>query len=137
MVEKFDDFEGQNFLDKEGTFIFEVEDYELQPSKNGGYDNAVFTFKCDDGTIRQWHSLNPKARWTYNKLIKACMKDKTPKELDYSTFGNELIGKKFKADVELQCYDTEVKVPRDDGTYESKIVTKENLKVVSTSYEAV
>lgn len=97
MVEKFSDYESVGFLSKEGEFEFEVTDYELKDSKN---DNmmAVFNVKSDEGRATIYHSLNPKARWSYNNLIKACLKLNTKEKInsfscDYETIGNELVGK--------------------------------------------
>nr|DAW32597.1 MAG TPA: hypothetical protein [Caudoviricetes sp.] len=134
MVEKFSDYESVGFLSKEGEFEFEVMDYELKDSKN---DNlmAVFNVKSDEGQSTIYHSLNPKARWSYNNLIKACLKLNTKEKInsfscDYETIGNELVGKKFIGVVEEQTYEKQVKIPLDDGTFEDGVEEKVSYKIV-------
>lgn len=134
MVEKFSDYESVGFLSKEGEFEFEVMDYELKDSKN---DNlmAVFNVKSDEGQSTIYHSLNPKARWSYNNLIKACLKLNTKEKInsfscDYETIGNELVGKKFRGVVEEQTYEKQVKIPLDDGTFEDGVEEKVSYKIV-------
>lgn len=135
MVEKFSDYESVGFLSKEGEFEFEITDYELKDSKN---DNmmAVFNVKSDEGQSTIYHSLNPKARWSYNNLIKACLKLNTKEKInsfscDYETIGNELVGKKFIGVVEEQTYEKQVKIPLDDGTFEDGVEEKVSYKIVS------
>lgn len=135
MVEKFSDYESVGFLSKEGEFEFEITDYELKDSKN---DNmmAVFNVKSDEGQSTIYHSLNPKARWSYNNLIKACLKLNTKEKInsfscDYETIGNELVGKKFIGVVEEQTYEKQVKIPLDDGTFEDGVEEKTSYKIVS------
>ena len=134
MIEKFSDYESAGFLSKEGEFEFEVMDYELKDSKN---DNlmAVFNVKSDEGQSTIYHSLNPKARWSYNNLIKACLKLNTKEKInsfscDYETIGNELVGKKFRGVVEEQTYEKQVKIPLDDGTFEDGVEEKVSYKIV-------
>lgn len=134
MVEKFSDYESVGFLSKEGEFEFEVMDYELKDSKN---DNlmAVFNVKSDEGQSTIYHSLNPKARWSYNNLIKACLKLNTKEKInsfscDYETIGNELVGKKFIGTVKEETYQKQVKVPLDDGTFEDGVEEKTSYKIV-------
>ena len=134
MVEKFSDYESVGFLSKEGEFEFEVMDYELKDSKN---DNlmAVFNVKSDEGQSTIYHSLNPKARWSYNNLIKACLKLNTKEKInsfscDYETIGNELVGKKFIGTVKEETYQKQVKVPLDDGTFEDGVEEKVSYKIV-------
>ena len=134
MVEKFSDYESVGFLSKEGEFEFEVTDYELKDSKN---DNmmAVFNVKSDEGQSTIYHSLNPKARWSYNNLIKACLKLNTKEKInafscDYETIGNELVGKKFRGVVEEQTYEKQVKIPLDDGTFQDGVEEKTSYKIV-------
>ena len=134
MIEKFSDYESVGFLSKEGEFEFEITDYELKDSKN---DNlmAVFNVKSDEGQSTIYHSLNPKARWSYNNLIKACLKLNTKEKInsfscDYETIGNELVGKKFIGVVEEQTYEKQVKVPLDDGTFEDGIEEKISYKII-------
>lgn len=135
MVEKFSDYESVGFLSKEGEFEFEITDYELKDSKN---DNmmAVFNVKSDEGQSTIYHSLNPKARWSYNNLIKACLKLNTKEKInsfscDYETIGNELVGKKFIGVVEEQTYEKQVKIPLDDGTFQDGVEEKTSYKIVS------
>lgn len=135
MVEKFSDYESVGFLSKEGEFEFEITDYELKDSKN---DNmmAVFNVKSDEGQFTIYHSLNPKARWSYNNLIKACLKLNTKEKInsfscDYETIGNELVGKKFRGVVEEQTYEKQVKIPLDDGTFQDGVEEKTSYKIVS------
>lgn len=134
MVEKFSDYESVEFLSKEGEFEFEVMDYELKDSKN---DNlmAVFNVKSDEGQSTIYHSLNPKARWSYNNLIKACLKLNTKEKInsfscDYETIGNELVGKKFIGTVKEETYQKQVKVPLDDGTFQDGVEEKTSYKIV-------
>ncbi len=134
MVEKFSDYESVGFLSKEGEFEFEITDYELKDSKN---DNmmAVFNVKSDEGQSTIYHSLNPKARWSYNNLIKACLKLNTKEKInafscDYETIGNELVGKKFRGVVEEQTYEKQVKIPLDDGTFKDGVEEKTSYKIV-------
>lgn len=135
MVEKFSDYESVGFLSKEGEFEFEVMDYELKDSKN---DNpmTVFNVKSDEGQSTIYHSLNPKARWSYNNLIKACLKLNTKEKIDafscdYETIGNELVGKKFIGTVKEETYQKQVKVPLDDGTFEDGVEEKISYKIVA------
>lgn len=135
MIEKFSDYEGVGFLNQEGEFEFEITDYELKDSKNGT-PMAVFEAKSDAGKTTIYHSLNPKARWSYNNLIKACMKLDTKEkiqafECDYETIGQELVGKTFIGVVECELYEKEIKVPLDDGTFETGTETKESYKIKS------
>lgn len=135
MIEKFSDYEGAGFLSQEGEFEFEVMDYELKDSKSGT-PMAVFNVKSDAGQSTIYHSLNAKARWSYNNLIKACLKLNTKEKIeafscDYETIGNDLVGKKFLGTVEEQTYQKQVKVPLDDGTFEDGVEEKISYKIVS------
>ena len=135
MIEKFSDYESVGFLDQEGEFEFEITDYQLKDSKNGT-PMAVFDVKSDAGKTTLYHSLNPKARWSYNNLIKACLKldtrDKIQSfECDYETIGQKLIGATFIGVVECEMYDKEIKVPLDDGTFETSYEAKESYKIKS------
>ena len=99
MIEKFSDFEGVGFLQEEGEFVFEIMDAELKDSKAGN-TMAVFTAKSDKGQTTLYHSINPKARWSYNNLIKACLKLDSREKIeafscDYELIHNDLVGKKF------------------------------------------
>lgn len=135
MVEKFSDYEGSQFLDKEGEFVFEITSYELSESKAGN-TMAVFEAKSEAGSTKLYHSLNPKARWSYNGLIKACMKLDTPEkianfECDYELIGRDLVGKKFIGVVECETYKKEIKRPNDDGTFTDDEEIRESYKVKS------
>ena len=135
MIEKFSDYESAGFLSKEGEFEFEVMDYELKDSKSGT-PMAVFNVKSDAGQSTIYHSLNAKARWSYNNLIKACLKLNTKEKIDafscdYETIGNELVGKKFLGSVKEETYQKQVKVPLDDGTFEDGVEEKISYKIIS------
>lgn len=139
MIEKFSDYEG-GFLATEGEFIFTIKDYELKDSKSGNGQVATFTAHCIEGDTTIRHSLNQKARWSYNKLIKACLKLNTAEKieaftLDYETIGQQLVGKQFIATVIKDAYDAEVKTLLDDGTYETHVETKTAYKVDTASYK--
>ena len=111
MIEKFSDYESAGYLSEAGTFEFEVKSYELKDSKNGN-PMAVFEVEAPEGQSTLYHSLNPKARWSYNNLIKACLKlitkeDINKFECDYETVGQQLVGKKFLGTVECETYEKE------------------------------
>ena len=133
MVEKFSDYEGAGFIDKTGEFEFEVVSAELKSSK-GGNPMIVLDVKSDEGKSTLYPSLNPKARWSYNNLIKACLKLDTKEkinafECDYETVHNDLIGTKFIGVVTCEPYEKVVKVPLDDGTFEDTIEMKDSYKI--------
>lgn len=135
MIEKFSDYESAGFLSQEGEFEFEVMDYELKDSKSGT-PMAVFNVKSDAGQSTIYHSLNAKARWSYNNLIKACLKLNTKEKIDafscdYETIGNDLVGKKFIGTVEEQTYQKQVKVPQEDGTFEDGVEEKISYKIIA------
>lgn len=136
MKEKFSDYESAGFLSKEGEFEFEVTDYELKDSSNGNPMAVLGVKTTDDGAKSTlYHSLNPKARWSYNNLIKACLKlvskeDIMAFECDYETIGQELIGKKFRGVVKADTYTKEIKVLQDDGTYTDGVEEKTSYKIV-------
>ena len=135
MIEKFSDYESAGYLSEEGTFEFEVKSYELKDSKNGN-PMAVFEVEAPEGQSTLYHSLNPKARWSYNNLIKACLKlitkeDINKFECDYETVGQQLVGKKFLGTVECETYEKEIKKPLDDGTFETGYETRESYKIKS------
>ena len=135
MVEKFSDYESVGFLSKEGEFEFEVIDYELKDSKNGT-PMAVFNVKSDEGQSTIYHSLNAKARWSYNNLIKACLKLNTKEKIeafscDYETIGHDLVGKKFIGTVKEETYQKQIKIPLEDGTFEDGVEEKISYKIVS------
>lgn len=134
MKEKFSDYEG-GFLQEEGEFVFEITDAELKQSKKGD-DMVELTAKCIAGTTILRHSLLPKARWSYNNLIKACLHLNTREkieafECDYQTIHNELIGKKFKGTVKEERYNKETKIPLDDGTFETQLISSVSYKVTA------
>ena len=79
MIEKFSDYEGGQFLDQAGEFVFEITEAELKDS-NAGNPMVVLTAKSEAGTTTLYHVLTPKARWSYNNLIKACSPSSTPGE---------------------------------------------------------
>ena len=139
MVEKFSDFEGTKYLSKAGKFVFEITDYELRESKSGK-TMAVFKAKSEEGETTLYHVLDKNARWSYNKLIKCCLNLNTPEkinafECDYELIGRDLIGKKFIGVVTVDTYVKEVKVPLDDGTFDTSEEVKESFKV--TDYDFV
>ena len=134
MVEKFSDYEGAAYLSEAGEFDFEITNYELKDSSKGT-PMAVFEVKSDKGQSTIYHSLNTKARWSYNNLIKICLGLDTPEkiaafECDYETIGSQLVGKKFKGVVDCQSYERLVKVPLDDGTFDEKTEVKESYKII-------
>lgn len=135
MIEKFSDYESMGFLSQEGEFEFEVMDYELKDSKSGT-PMAVFNVKSDAGQSTIYHSLNAKARWSYNNLIKACLKLNTKEKIeafscDYETIGHDLVGKKFIGTVKEETYQKQVKVPLDDGTFDDGVEEKISYKIVA------
>ena len=135
MIEKFSDYESAGFLSKEGEFEFEVIDYELKDSKNGT-PMAVFNVKSDEGQSTIYHSLNAKARWSYNNLIKACLKLNTKEKInafscDYETIGHDLVGKKFIGTVKEETYQKQIKIPLEDGTFEDGVEEKISYKIVA------
>lgn len=134
MVEKFSDFEGTQYIDKEGEFVFEITEAELKDSAAGN-PMVVLSCKADEGMTTLYHTLTPKARWSYNNLIKACLHLNTKEkinafECDYEIIHNTLIGKKFVGVVECQIYEKAVKIPQDDGTFVDGVETKESFKIV-------
>lgn len=135
MVEKFSDYESAGFLSKEGEFEFEIVDYELKDSSKGE-PMAVFGVKTTDDGAKStlYHSLNTRARWSYNNLIKACLKLDTKEkimafECDYEIIGQQLIGKKFKGVVTSDTYQKQTKILQDDGTYIDGVEEKISYKI--------
>lgn len=132
MVEKFSDFEGAGFLSEAGEFVFEITNAELKDSK-AGTPMAVLEAKSDKGQTTLYHSLVEKARWSYNRLIAACLQltdeQKKTFELDYSTIGRQLIGKKFIGVVEEDTYEKPVKKMLDDGSFTDDVEVKTSYKV--------
>lgn len=133
MKEKFSDYEG-GFIQEEGEFEFTITDAELKQSKKGD-DMVELTAKCVAGQTILRHSLLPKARWSYNNLIKACLHLNTREkieafECDYQTIHQQLIGKSFVGVVEAQEYMKETKVALDDGTFETVSTPSISYKVV-------
>lgn len=133
MVEKFEEYEGAGFLDRAGIFEFEIVSAELTDSKAGD-PMWVFEVKCEHGSTKIYHSLKKKARWTFNKLIKACLNGQPPVELDYMTYGQELVGKTFIATVNEDLYTKDVKKENDDGTFTTTQETKVSYKIDTSSY---
>ena len=137
MKEKFSDYESVGYLSKEGKFLFEVTSAELKESKSGD-PMWVFGVKSDEGQATLYHSLNPKARWSFNNLIKACLRMKTQEQIksfecDYETIGQDLVGKTFVGIVEEDSYEKPVKRLDDNGEFVNDVETKISYKV--TSYE--
>lgn len=135
MKEKFSDYESQGFLAEEGEFVFEIKECELKDSSKGT-PMVVFKVSSDHGDSTLYHSLNPKARWSYNNLIKCCLKLDTKQkidafECDYETIGNDLIGKKFVGVVTRDTYVKQTKVMQEDGTFVDGEETKESFKITS------
>ena len=132
MVEKFSDYESTMYLSEPGTYIFTVKNAELKDSKNGNLMVEV-TCSCDDGELRSWFSLSPKARFKYNNFIAACLKltreQRRCYELDYETIHNELIGKKFIGTVEEDTYEKPIKAMTEDGRFEERIEEKHVLRI--------
>lgn len=121
MIEKFTDYEKQQWLDEEGTFEFEVSDAELKESSTGN-PMVVFTVSSDKGQSILYFSLSTAARWKYNSFIKACMKLDTREKidnyrLDYETVHNDLIGKHFLGEVEKDFYTKVTKQPDENGLF--------------------
>lgn len=135
MIEKFSDYESVGFLSEAGEFIFEVKSYELKDSK-AGEPMAVFEVESDHGKSTLYHTLGVKARWSYNNLIKACLKLDTKEkidafECDYETIGKDLVGKKFVGIVEHETYTKQIKIPQDDGTFVDGVEEKDSYKIKS------
>ena len=133
MKEKFADYESVGFLNETGEFVFEVKEYELTDSKAGD-PMAVFQVESDHGKTTLRHSLSAKARWSYNNLIKACLKLDTKEkinafECDYETIGRDLVGKKFIGVVEHETYNKQIKIPNDDGTFSDGVEEKDSYKI--------
>lgn len=126
MVEKFSDYEGTQFINQEGSFLFEVMDAELKQSKTGN-PMIVFNVKAQEGSSTLYFSLAPKARWKYNQFIKACMNP--PEELDYETFHNQLVGCHFIGVVVHDYFTTTEKVPTPDGRFIEREVEKDSYKI--------
>ena len=66
MVEKFSDYESAGYLQAEGEFVFEIKSYELKDSSKGT-PMAVFEVEAPEGQSTIYHSLSPKARWSYTR----------------------------------------------------------------------
>ena len=133
MKEKFSDYESVRFLNEAGEFLFTVKEYELKDSKAGNL-MAVLQVESDHGKTTLCHTLDPKARWSYNNLIKACLKLDTKEkinafECDYETIGQDLIGKTFIGVVEHETYTKQIKVPNDDGTFSDGVEEKDSYKI--------
>lgn len=132
MIEKFADFETSQYLDKEGTFTFTITNAELTATKKG---DLMWKFECDSdaGKTTLYHALLPNTKWSFNKLIAACLnltpEQKQTFELDYETIGRQLIDKSFDGTVEQDTYEKEIKVPNDDGTFSTTTETKTSYKI--------
>lgn len=140
MKEKFADYEGNGYIDKAGEFVFMVDEAELTDSKAGGL-MWKFNMKALEGMTTVYHSLNKNARWSFNKLIKACLnltaEQAAEFELDYETIGQDLIGHKFIATVKEETYIKETKRPTADGRFEDVTEEKVSYKIDTASYKAV
>ena len=137
MIEKFSDYESVGFLSEEGRFNFIIKSAELKESQKG---DPMWVFECesDHGKTTIYHSLATKARWSFNNLIKACLKMKTKEQIqkfqcDYQEIGQQLVGKRFIGVVEEDTYEKPVKVPNDDGTFRDDVDVRTSYKI--TSYE--
>ena len=89
--------------------------------------------KAPEGMSTLYFSLQPKARWKYNKFIKACMVP--PTELDYETFHNQLVGCHFIGNVVHDYFTTTEKVPTPDGRFVEREVEKDSYKIESFERE--
>ena len=135
MIEKFADFENSQYLDKEGVFTFTITNAELTTSSKG---DPMWKFNCksDAGMTTLYHVILPTTKWSFNKLIAACLnltpEQKKTFELDYETIGRRLIGKTFDGTVEMELFEKEVKgtTPNEDGTFPTTTETKKSYKVV-------
>lgn len=140
MKEKFADYEGGQFLEQEGEFLFKVDEAELTESKAGD-PMWKFSMKSDAGTGMVYHSLAKNARWSLNKLIAACLnltpEQKATLELDYETIGQDLIGHQFIATVKRDTYIKESKRPTADGRFEDVTEEKVSYKIDTSSYKPV
>lgn len=133
MIEKFSDYESVGFLNEAGEFVFKITEYELKDSKSGE-PMAVFSAESDHGKTTIYHSLNTKARWSYNNLIKCCLQLNSREkieafECDYQTIGQSLVGKSFIGVVEQDTYTKQIKVMRDDGTFDDGVEEKVSYKI--------
>lgn len=132
MIEKFADFEG-SYLDKTGVFTFTISNAELTTTKKG---DPMWKFDCnsDAGKTTLYHAILPTTKWSFNKLIAACLnltpEQKKTFELDYETIGRQLIGKSFDGTVDEELYEKEIKIPNDDGTFSTTTETKMSYKIV-------
>ena len=139
MIEKFADTLSAEYLSKEGEFLFTITSYELKDGPKGPM--AVFEAKSDEGITTLYHSLNSKAKWSYANLVRACFKLDTREKInafaphnggiDYELIGQDLINKTFIGVVECQTYEKEIKVPNDDGTFETSKEIKDSYKITS------
>lgn len=138
MIEKFSDTLSASFLNKEGVFVFTITSGEIKDAAKGPM--AVLEAKSDAGTTTLYHSLSPKAKWSYANLVKACFKLDTSEKIeafaphdggiDYEIIHNQLIGKTFLGVVECKPYEKEIKVPNDDGTFTTDKEVKDGYKVI-------
>lgn len=135
MIETFEDAFGGEYLNEAGTFQFTIDEATLKESKNGDPMIEV-TLKCDKGQTKDYFVLTDKAKWKYKQFIalafgytskEALIADGFSKDLE--TVHNELIGKTVWGEVEEETYTKEVKVPRDDDTFETKLEERVSYKV--------
>lgn len=135
MKEKFADYESVGFLKEEGEFLFTIEKAELKESKNG---NPMWVLECksDEGQTTLYHSIEPKARWSFNNLIKACLGLRTKEQIkafecDYETIGQDIVGCQFIGVVEEESYTKVVKRMTDDGEFVEDEEERTSYKVTS------
>lgn len=132
MIEKFADYEKSQYLDKAGTFTFTITNAELTTTKKG---DPMWKFECDSdaGKTTLYHAILPNTKWSFNKLISACLnltdEQKKTFELDYETIGRQLVGKSFDGTVETDRYEKEIKIPNDDGTFTTTTEERTSYKI--------
>lgn len=134
-IETFEDAFGGEFLNEEGTFQFEIVEANLTESRNGDPMIEVL-MKCDKGQTKDYFVLSDRAKWKYKKFValafgytskEALIADGFSKDLD--TVHNELIGKKVWGVVKKDTYEKEVKVAKDDDTFETVMEERTNYKI--------
>lgn len=135
MLENFDDAFGGEYLNKEGTFQFEVIEATLKESSKGDPMVEV-TLKCDEGQTKDYFVLTDKAKWKYKNFIALCFGYTSKEALiadgfqkDLNTVHNELIGKKVWGEVKEDKYIKDVKVENDDGVFETRQEERVSYKI--------
>lgn len=135
MVESFEDAFGNEFLNEEGTFQFEIIEAVLAESANGN-EMIKVTLKADQGQTIDYFVLSEKAKWKYKNFV-ALAFGYTSKEAliadgfskDLMTVHNELVGKKVWGEVKAETYIKDVKVANDDDTFTTKQEERTSYKV--------